>query len=187
MAVSPNSCTNEVGGYFHLAKIERVNEGAVGRGLIALSKRMIKSQCSDGSNIANKTPSSLSRWVLTIAGTFFVGLGILGIFLPLLPTTPFLLLAAACYARSSERFYHWLLNNRWFGNYLKNYWERKGIPLKIKVLSISFLWITIGYSAVFVVQILLSKIILVLIAIGVTIHILSIRTLKHRPRDNSND
>lgn len=133
-----------------------------------------------------KIPSRLSRWVLTVAGTFLVGLGILGVFLPLLPTTPFLLLAAACYARSSERFYNWLLNNRWFGNYLKNYWEGKGIPLKIKVLSISFLWITIGYSALLIVKILLGKIILVLIAIGVTIHVLSLRTFKQRPRDASN-
>ena len=68
-------------------------------------------------------------------GTFFVGLGIIGIFLPLLPTTPFLLLAAACYARSSKRFYNWLLNNKWFGNYIKNYRERKGIPLQIKIIS----------------------------------------------------
>ena len=163
---------------FYFAKIGRGNEEAIGRGLITLSKSMMKNQFWDGSNRRNKIPSGLSRWVLTSAGTFLVALGILGIFLPLLPTTPFLLLAAACYARSSERFYHWLLNNRWFGNYLKNYWEEKGIPLKIKVLSISFLWITIGYSAVFVVQILLGKIILLLIAIGVTIHILSIRTLK---------
>ncbi len=125
-----------------------------------------------------KLPSSLSRWVLTIAGTFSLGLGIAGILLPLLPTTPFLLLAAACYARSSERLNNWLLNNRWFGNYLRNYWKGKGIPLKVKVLSISFLWITIGYSALFVVQILLGKIILVIIAVGVTIHILSIRVLK---------
>lgn len=125
-----------------------------------------------------KLPSSLSRWVLTIAGTVSLGLGIAGILLPLLPTTPFLLLAAACYARSSERLNNWLLNNRWFGNYLRNYWKGKGIPLKVKVLSISFLWITIGYSALFVVQILLGKIILVIIAIGVTIHILSIRVLK---------
>ncbi|MBA7466161.1 Inner membrane protein YbaN [subsurface metagenome] len=115
---------------------------------------------------------------MTIAGTFSLGLGIAGILLPLLPTTPFLLLAAACYARSSERLNNWLLNNRWFGNYLRNYWKGKGIPLKVKVLSISFLWITIGYSALFVVQILLGKIILVIIAIGVTIHILSIRVLK---------
>lgn len=115
---------------------------------------------------------------MTIAGTFSLGLGIVGILLPLLPTTPFLLLAAACYARSSERLNNWLLNNPWFGNYLRNYWKGKGIPLKVKVLSISFLWITIGYSALFVVQILLGKIILVIIAIGVTIHILSIRVLK---------
>jgi len=116
---------------------------------------------------------------LIIAGTFFVGLGIIGIFLPLLPTTPFLLLAAACYARSSKRFYNWLLTNRWFGNYIRNYRERKGVPFKIKILSISFLWIAIGYSAIFVVHILLGRIILILIAIGVTIHILSIQILKH--------
>ena len=107
-----------------------------------------------------------------------MGLGIIGIFLPLLPTTPFLLLAAACYARGSKKFYSWLLNNRWFGNYIKNYREGKGIPLKIKVLSISLLWATIGYSTVFVVDILLVRVALVLIAIGVTAHVLSIRTLQ---------
>ena len=125
-----------------------------------------------------KIMSKLIRGILIIAGTFFLGFGIIGIFLPLLPTTPFLLLAAACYARSSKRFYNWLLNNKWFGNYIKNYRERKAVLLKIKVLSISFLWIAIGYSVIFVVYILLGKIILILIATGVTIHILSIKTLK---------
>ncbi|NQT81123.1 MAG: YbaN family protein [Candidatus Aminicenantes bacterium] len=115
---------------------------------------------------------------LILAGNFFVALGILGIFLPLLPTTPFLLLAAACYIRSSERFYNWLMNNKWLGNYIKNYREKKGIPLKVKVLSLSFLWLTIGYSVFFVVNIFLLRVILILIAIGVTIHVLSIRTLK---------
>ena len=115
---------------------------------------------------------------MIITGTFFVGLGVLGIFLPLFPTTPFLLLAAACYARSSRKFYDWLLNNKWFGNYIKNYRARKGVPLKVKVLSISFLWITIGYSVVFVVHIFLVRIILILIAMGVTTHILSMKTLK---------
>ena len=61
------------------------------------------------------------RILLIIAGTFFVGIGIVGIFVPVLPTTPFLLLAAACYERSSQRFYSWLLNNKWFGNYIRNY------------------------------------------------------------------
>jgi uncharacterized membrane protein YbaN (DUF454 family) len=118
--------------------------------------------------------SNLSRRLWFIAGTFFVGLGILGIFLPIVPTTPFLLLAAAFYARSSQRFYNWLLNNRWFGNYIRGYREGKEIPLKVKVLTISLLWITIGCSVTFAVHIFIVRIILILIAIGVTVHILSI-------------
>lgn len=125
-----------------------------------------------------KTTTKLNRFALILAGNFFVALGILGIFLPLLPTTPFLLLAASCYFRSSERYYYWLMNNKWIGNYIKSYRENKKLPLKVKVLSLSFLWLTIGYSVFFVVNIFLLKVILVLIAIGVTIHILSIRTLK---------
>ncbi len=121
----------------------------------------------------------LRRWGLIVSGTVFLGLGIIGIFLPLLPTTPFILLAASCYARSSKRLYNWLLNNRWFGNYVKNYREGRGIPRKVKVMSISFLWIVIGYSILFVINIISIRIILFLIAGGVTIHILSIKTLKH--------
>ena len=119
----------------------------------------------------------LSRLALVVSGTFFLGLGIIGIFLPLLPTTPFILLAASCYARSSKRLYNWLLNNRWFGNYIKNYREGKGVPFKVKILSISFLWIVIGYSVIFVVSVFLIRIVLFLIAVGVTIHILSIKTI----------
>ena len=118
------------------------------------------------------------RPLLVTFGTIFVGLGIVGIFVPVLPTTPFLLLAAACYARSSKRFYHWLLYNRWFGNYIRNYRQRKGIPLKVKVLTITLLWVTIGVSAIFAVQSLAVRIILVLIAIGVSIHVLSLKTLE---------
>jgi len=112
------------------------------------------------------------------AGTLFIGLGTLGIFLPLLPTTPFLLLAAACYARGSKRFYNWLITNRWFGNYIKNYREKKALPLRIKALSVVLLWATIGYSAVFVVSIPLIRAILTGIAVGVTLHIILIRTLQ---------
>ncbi|NIM58912.1 MAG: DUF454 family protein [Candidatus Aminicenantes bacterium] len=104
--------------------------------------------------------------------------GILGIFLPLLPTTPFLLLAAACFFRSSERLYNWLMNNKWLGNYIKDYREKKTIPLKIKALILTILWLTIGYSVFFVVNIFLYRLILILIAISVTIHVLYIRTLK---------
>ncbi|KPL03185.1 MAG: hypothetical protein AMJ90_03880 [candidate division Zixibacteria bacterium SM23_73_2] len=129
-----------------------------------------------------------NRWVRIlwkISGTFFVGLAILGIFLPLLPTTPFLLLALACYAKSSKRLHSWLLTNRWFGRYLRNYRERKGIPFKVKILTVLFLWLTIGYSAIFIIKIFLIKIILFIIAAGVSIHILSIPTLRKSQRNNS--
>lgn len=116
--------------------------------------------------------------VLIVAGTIFLLLGIIGILLPLLPTTPFLLLAASCYAKSSTRLYNWLLENRWFGKYIKNIREGHGIPLKVKISVITLLWIAIGFSAIFVVQGLLVRIILVLIAVGVTAHIVFYRTSK---------
>jgi len=128
----------------------------------------------------NKTRATRNwvRVLLIVAGTLFTGLGILGMFVPLLPTTPFLLLAAACYARSSQRFYHWLLNNRWFGSYIRNYREGKGVPLKAKVFTIALLWIVIGCSVAFAVELFAVRLILILIAIGVSIHVLSLRTLK---------
>lgn len=116
--------------------------------------------------------------LLIFLGTIFVGLGILGMFLPILPTTPFLLIAAACYARSSKRFYLWLLNNKLFGSYIRDYKERKSIPLKVKIFTVSLLWITIIFSAIFATNVIYIRIILVVIAICVTIHILSLRTLR---------
>jgi uncharacterized membrane protein YbaN (DUF454 family) len=73
--------------------------------------------------------TTAKRRLLIVAGTLFTGLGIIGIFVPILPTTPFLLLAAACFMRSSERFYHWLINNRILGAYVRDYMEGKGIPI----------------------------------------------------------
>ncbi|UCB45557.1 MAG: YbaN family protein [Spirochaetota bacterium] len=118
------------------------------------------------------------RWSLLAAGTLSLAIGIVGIFLPLLPTTPFVLLAAILYARSSKRFYNWLLYNRLFGRYIRNYLDGKGIPLLAKVISISLLWITLGSSAIFFVSMLIIRIILLLVGIGVSIHILLIPTLK---------
>lgn len=77
---------------------------------------------------------------LNIIGLLAVLLGILGIFLPLLPTTPFLLLAAACFARGSTRLHQWLLANRWFGQYLRDYEQGRGIPAKAKVLALVLMW-----------------------------------------------
>ena len=115
------------------------------------------------------------RAVLIFSGTLSVLLGIIGIFLPILPTTPFLLLAAACYARSSDRFYNGLMNNRLFGSYIRNYREGRGVPLRVKLISITFLWSVISFSILFAVSDVIIRIILVVIAIAVTLHIASIR------------
>ena len=119
------------------------------------------------------------RYLIITAGTISLVFGIIGILLPILPTTPFLLLSAACYARSSQRFYNWLMNNKWFGNYIKNYREGKGIPLKFKIFTISLLWITILFSIYFVVDTFLVELILIIIAVGVTTHIITIKTYEH--------
>ena len=118
------------------------------------------------------------RMLLRLVGTLFLLIGCVGIVLPLLPTTPFLLLALACYARSSERWYHWLITNRWFGEYIKNWHEGKGIPMKTKILTIAFLILTIGYSALVVVPFFIGKVILIIIAICVSMHVLSLPTLE---------
>jgi hypothetical protein len=117
------------------------------------------------------------RWTLLTAGTILVGIGILGIFLPLLPTTVFFLMAAWCYARSSHRFYDWLHHNKYFGKYLKNYREGKGGTVLSKVSSIVILWGGIIYSII-VTGSLTIQLILLAIAVGVTIHIIVIPTYR---------
>lgn len=123
---------------------------------------------------------TILKAILVGSGTFFLVIGIIGIFIPILPTTPFLLLAAACYARGSKRFYNWLINNKWLGEYIKNYREGRGIPLTIKIILILLLWITIIFSTIIIVSNYFIQIILIIIAIGVTIHILTIKTIKKR-------
>lgn len=118
------------------------------------------------------------RGTLIVAGTFFLGLGILGIILPILPTTPFFLLSAACYSRGSERFYKWLMGNRWFGKYISNYRTGKGISVTIKIVSIIMLWITISFSVFFIVTHPILRFILFIIAILVTMYLLLIKNTK---------
>jgi uncharacterized membrane protein YbaN (DUF454 family) len=120
---------------------------------------------------------SIKKEILVASGTFFLALGIIGIFIPLLPTTPFLLLSAACYIRGSEKFYFWLIKNKWLGEYIKNYQEGKGVPINVKIISIIVLWITIIVSTIIIVPYNIIRIILIIIAIGVTIHIITIKTL----------
>ncbi len=104
----------------------------------------------------------------------------LGMLLPVLPTTPFLLLAAICYARSSERFYRRLITNRWCGEYIRNYREGRGIPLKQKVLTILLLWLVIGSTVWSTISQWWIRLILFGIAVGVTVHLVRIKTYKSK-------
>ena len=100
---------------------------------------------------------AIIKKILVVSGTFFLVIGIIGIFIPILPTTPFLLLATACYARGSKKFYNWLISNKWLGEYIKNYREGRGISFTVKIVTITILWITISFSTFIFVPYFLYK------------------------------
>lgn len=112
------------------------------------------------------------------AGVLSVVFGVIGILVPILPTTPFLLLAAYLFAKSSDRLYNMLINNRLLGSYIRNYREKRGVKLWVKTGIISLLWVTILYSAFFATELLWLRILLICIASAVTYHIYSINTLR---------
>jgi uncharacterized protein len=120
----------------------------------------------------------IKQFVLITIGTVVVALGVLGIFLPILPTTPFLLLGAACYAKSSDRFYNLLLNNKYLGKYIRNYRELGGITLRSKIIALCMLWVAIGYSAIFAISRLIVRLVMISIALAVSYHILSMKTIE---------
>ena len=120
------------------------------------------------------------RTFLITAGTLFIILGVLGIFLPIVPTTPFLLLAIACYSRSSKKLYDKLVNHRLLGIYLRNYSEGYGIPWYMKIITVLLLWVSIVYSISYILSNPVVKAVMLLIALGVTIHVLSIKTADNR-------
>lgn len=139
----------------------------------------------------------LRRWLLVSVGVLSVCLGALGILVPLLPTTPFLLLAAACFIRTSDRLYQWLITQPVLGPYVRNYREHRAVAWQAKVLTLLLLWAVIGYSALGVIGSHVLRIVLLLIALAVTAHVLSLKTLtremlskgpsRNAPREAAND
>ena len=109
-------------------------------------------------HVANETSNPLAKLMWVSLGSLFVGLGAIGVIVPGLPTTPFLILAAACYIRSSQRLYDWLISNKRFGPYLKDYREGKGIPRKAKRLAVAMIVIFVSFSVVFGIEDLTLKI-----------------------------
>lgn len=118
------------------------------------------------------------KYLLVFLGSLSLLMGVLGIFLPVLPTTPFLLLSAALYMRSSSRLYDWLLSHKYLGPYIKNFRENKAIPLRVKIISVSMVWLTLIYCTVFVAWVWWMRVLFIAIAVGISVHILHYKTLR---------
>jgi uncharacterized membrane protein YbaN (DUF454 family) len=118
------------------------------------------------------------RTLLILAGSVSLGLGVVGIFVPGLPTTIFLLGAAACYVKSSDKMYNWLLQHRIFGTYINNYRKHRAMPLKSKVIALVMMWTMIGLSAGLFIENTTVRIIVVISGIIGTIAILMVKTLR---------
>jgi uncharacterized protein len=121
--------------------------------------------------------SPLVKVLLNVVGVVCVGLGVLGAVLPLLPATPFLLLASACFVRGSERLNRRLMENKYLGPYITNIKERRGLPLRAKVYTLLLLWPSILFSAYRLNSLALFLVLAACGAIGTTV-VLSLKTLK---------
>ena len=119
----------------------------------------------------------LGKWLLMSLGILAMVVGLIGVVVPLLPTTPFLLLAAACFVRSSDTMYGWLTSNRLFGGFIRDYREQRGVSARAKIVALALLWGVIGYTALTAVDAAWLRVLLVAIAVAVTIHLLRLRTL----------
>ncbi len=119
---------------------------------------------------------SIKKYLLILLGSISLALGVTGVFIPVLPTTPFLLLASFCYLRSSKRMYTWMINHRIFGSYIYSYLTFKAIPKKTKIGTIIFLWSTLGISILMMTS-LHIRLFLIAVGAGVTIHLLTLKTL----------
>ncbi|QWB99750.1 YbaN family protein [Mycoplasmatota bacterium] len=120
--------------------------------------------------------NKIKKYVFIFLGTIFLILGAIGVILPILPTTPFLLLSAFLYLRSSKRLYHWLLNHKILGIYIYSYITYHAIDLKTKITSISLLWMTLIISMIIVSHIYIT-LLLTTIGLAVSFHLILLKTL----------
>jgi hypothetical protein len=121
-------------------------------------------------------PRLVTRHLLLACGWIALALGVVGLFLPVLPTAPFVLLAAACFARSSERLHDWLIEHPVFGAHIESYLAGKGLHRRTKAIALATLWVSVGVSALLLVPFLIVDLALVLIATAVTVYLLRLPT-----------
>lgn len=126
----------------------------------------------------NVNENRLIRFLWVVFGFLMVGLGIMGAILPILPGTVFFIIAAFCFAKSSEKLYKMLIHNKYVGPHLQNYLEHRFIPIKTKIIIISSLWISITTSAIFFMESFWGRVAMFTVAIGVTVYIVMYRSEK---------
>ncbi|MBK9097892.1 MAG: YbaN family protein [bacterium] len=131
---------------------------------------------SSEQNIQVKAISPVVKYLYLISGFLLVIIGVIGIFLPVLPTTIFLILASACFIKSSPQANEWLRNHKILGMYIKNYQDNSGLTVMSKVINITLLWLMISVSALVFTELWYIRLLLFLIAVGVTIHLLLVKT-----------
>jgi len=122
--------------------------------------------------------SPVAKYFYLVSGFLLVAIGVIGIFLPLLPTTIFLILASICFVKSSPKANDWLRNHKVLGGYIDNYQNKTGLTIKSKIINIVLLWFSISVSAFYLTDEFYIKILLFGIAVGVTIHLLMVKTKK---------
>jgi len=129
-------------------------------------------------SITDAEMNHFKRTLLFVLGFLFTILGVVGVLMPVMPSVPFLIIASICFSKSSAKFHNLLMSNKWVGPHIKKYHENSGIKLEIKIFFIVAQWTGILFTTVFFVHNFLGKILLIIIAAGVTIHILSLKTSK---------
>lgn len=121
----------------------------------------------------NHVKNGLLRWLLFGTGWFSILCAIIGVFLPLVPSIPFLLLAAVCFSKSSERFHSWLVEHKHMGPMIRSYMAGGGIPLRAKLMAIGTIWISFPVSVFLFVEVFWMKVLLLSIAAAVTYYLLA--------------
>jgi uncharacterized membrane protein YbaN (DUF454 family) len=119
---------------------------------------------------------AIKRILLIISGSLSLVLGMIGIVLPILPTTPFLILAAFCFLRSSSRLYNWLIGHKVFGRYIYNYMTYRAVMKRTKIVAMVLLWASLLIS-IMVVDNLHIRLLLLVVGLAVSIHIATLKTL----------
>lgn len=119
---------------------------------------------------------NIKKYLLIIVGSLTLILGTIGIFIPILPTTPFLLVCAYCYIRSSKSLYDWLINHKVFGKYVYSYLVHKAIKKSSKIIAITLIWASLSFT-IYLLQNIYLAFMLIFIGGAVSIYLLSLKTL----------